>query len=69
MSQFIAVTAYQNEDVTKLKIRFNPFAKAFLDTRDRPQSTAAIISSNHLELHPNNYQVCQFSSLKAQTAH
>ena len=68
MSQFIAVTAYQNEDVTKLKIRFNPFAKAFLDTRDRPQSTA-IISSNHLELNPNNYQVCKFSSLKAETAH
>ena len=61
MSQFIAVTAYQNEDVTKLKIRFNPFAKAFLDTRDRPQSTT-IISSNHLELHPTNYQVC-YSSL------
>ena len=28
-TQFIAVTAYQNEDVTALKIRHNPFAKAF----------------------------------------
>lgn len=26
---FIAVTAYQNEEVTQLKITNNPFAKAF----------------------------------------
>ena len=26
-TQFIAVTAYQNEDVTGLKIKYNPFAK------------------------------------------
>ena len=26
---FIAVTAYQNDDVTQLKIDHNPFAKAF----------------------------------------
>jgi hypothetical protein len=35
-TQFIAVTAYQNEDVTGLKIKYNPFAKAFLDPKDRP---------------------------------
>ena len=29
---FIAVTAYQNDDVTQLKIDHNPFAKAFRDT-------------------------------------
>ncbi|KAG1714269.1 Brachyury 2 [Nymphon striatum] len=29
--QFIAVTAYQNEKITSLKIKHNPFAKAFLD--------------------------------------
>ncbi|XP_077401117.1 T-box transcription factor TBX19-like [Vanacampus margaritifer] len=34
-TQFIAVTAYQNEEVTSLKIKHNPFAKAFLDTKDR----------------------------------
>uniref|UniRef100_A0AAQ4S4X4 T-box domain-containing protein n=1 Tax=Gasterosteus aculeatus aculeatus TaxID=481459 RepID=A0AAQ4S4X4_GASAC len=34
-TQFIAVTAYQNEEVTALKIRYNPFAKAFLDAKDR----------------------------------
>ena len=34
-TQFIAVTAYQNESITSLKIRYNPFAKAFLDVRER----------------------------------
>ncbi|XP_040577658.1 uncharacterized protein [Lepeophtheirus salmonis] len=32
-TRFIAVTAYQNEDVTQLKIRYNPFAKAFQDNK------------------------------------
>jgi T-box protein 2/T-box protein 3 len=30
--EFIAVTAYQNEKVTQLKIDHNPFAKGFRDT-------------------------------------
>nr|XP_009305355.2 brachyury protein isoform X2 [Danio rerio] len=34
-TQFIAVTAYQNEEITSLKIKYNPFAKAFLDTKER----------------------------------
>lgn len=34
-TQFIAVTAYQNEEVTSLKIKFNPFAKAFLDAKEK----------------------------------
>nr|QFQ66872.1 brachyury protein [Hofstenia miamia] len=34
-TQFVAVTAYQNEQVTALKIRHNPFAKAFLDSKDK----------------------------------
>lgn len=38
-TQFIAVTAYQNEEVTTLKIRYNPFAKAFLDAKERPETT------------------------------
>lgn len=33
-TQFIAVTAYQNEDITQLKIKYNPFAKAFLDIKE-----------------------------------
>ena len=38
-TQFVAVTAYQNEDVTALKIKHNPFAKAFLDAKERPGAT------------------------------
>ncbi|XP_051913447.1 T-box transcription factor TBX19-like [Hippocampus zosterae] len=34
-TQFIAVTAYQNEEITALKIKYNPFAKGFLDTKER----------------------------------
>ncbi|CAH1775723.1 unnamed protein product [Owenia fusiformis] len=34
-TQFIAVTAYQNTDITQLKIDHNPFAKGFRDTYDR----------------------------------
>ncbi|CAF3437991.1 unnamed protein product [Rotaria socialis] len=33
-TQFIAVTAYQNTDVTQLKIDNNPFAKGFRDSAD-----------------------------------
>lgn len=32
-TSFIAVTAYQNEQITNLKIRHNPFAKAFLNNK------------------------------------
>lgn len=35
-TQFVAVTAYQNEEITALKIKYNPFAKAFQDAKDRP---------------------------------
>uniref|UniRef100_A0A3Q1GER3 T-box transcription factor TBX19-like n=1 Tax=Acanthochromis polyacanthus TaxID=80966 RepID=A0A3Q1GER3_9TELE len=38
-TQFIAVTAYQNEEITALKIKYNPFAKAFLDAKERYQHT------------------------------
>ncbi|ERE79521.1 brachyury protein [Cricetulus griseus] len=34
-TQFIAVTAYQNEEISALKIKYNPFAKAFLDAKER----------------------------------
>ncbi|XP_077960267.1 T-box transcription factor T isoform X2 [Gasterosteus aculeatus] len=34
-THFIAVTAYQNEEITALKIKHNPFAKAFLDAKER----------------------------------
>nr|BAA92187.1 brachyury [Ciona savignyi] len=38
-TRFIAVTAYQNEDVTSLKIKYNPFAKAFLDAKESRTET------------------------------
>ncbi|XP_067116796.1 T-box brain protein 1 [Osmerus mordax] len=34
-TQFVAVTAYQNTDITQLKIDHNPFAKGFRDNYDR----------------------------------
>ncbi|NP_001158367.1 T, brachyury homolog [Saccoglossus kowalevskii] len=37
-TRFIAVTAYQNEEITALKIKHNPFAKAFLDAKERCDS-------------------------------
>ncbi|CAF0859517.1 unnamed protein product [Didymodactylos carnosus] len=40
-TEFIAVTAYQNDDITALKIRYNPFAKAFLDTNKRDEREIA----------------------------
>ncbi|XP_068037112.1 T-box transcription factor TBX19 isoform X2 [Anomalospiza imberbis] len=40
-TQFIAVTAYQNEEITALKIKYNPFAKAFLDSKERNHSKDA----------------------------
>lgn len=46
-TQFIAVTAYQNEEVTSLKIKYNPFAKAFLDAKERPDSVYARESSTY----------------------
>ena len=44
-TEFIAVTAYQNTDITQLKIEHNPFAKGFQDIQSEPvdimpQSTA-----------------------------
>nr|XP_014429835.1 T-box transcription factor TBX19 [Pelodiscus sinensis] len=45
-TQFIAVTAYQNEEITALKIKYNPFAKAFLDAKERnhPKDTPENVS-------------------------
>ena len=45
-TQFIAVTAYQNEEVTALKIQYNPFAKAFLDNRSVGDAAAAAAAAN-----------------------
>ncbi|XP_065175931.1 T-box transcription factor T-like isoform X1 [Sycon ciliatum] len=39
-TQFIAVTAYQNEAITELKISHNPFAKSFKDNAGRCKDEA-----------------------------
>lgn len=70
-TEFIAVTAYQNERVTKLKIDHNPFAKGFRETgagkREKRQITICSPSSTspssslihhhqHHNQHHNNQQ-------------
>ncbi|XP_066522175.1 T-box transcription factor TBX19 [Hoplias malabaricus] len=50
-TQFIAVTAYQNEEITALKIKYNPFAKAFLDAKERSHP------KNLIEHPPENQHV------------
>ncbi|NP_001381159.1 T-box transcription factor TBX19 isoform X1 [Rattus norvegicus] len=50
-TQFIAVTAYQNEEITALKIKYNPFAKAFLDAKERnhlKEIPEAVSESQHV---------------------
>ncbi|OQV24895.1 putative Brachyury protein-like protein [Hypsibius exemplaris] len=37
IGRFMAVTSYQNDDVTKLKVKYNPFAKGFVETRAAKQ--------------------------------
>ncbi|XP_063218693.1 T-box transcription factor T [Bacillus rossius redtenbacheri] len=55
-TQFIAVTAYQNEEVTSLKIKYNPFAKAFLDAKERPDSFyQRDLISNYSQPHQPQY--------------
>ncbi|KAK5890988.1 hypothetical protein CgunFtcFv8_018286 [Champsocephalus gunnari] len=44
-TQFIAVTAYQNEEITALKIKYNPFAKAFLDAKERNPGGRGLMES------------------------
>ncbi|OXB83319.1 UNVERIFIED_CONTAM: hypothetical protein H355_001756 [Colinus virginianus] len=67
-TQFIAVTAYQNEEITALKIKYNPFAKAFLDAKERnhPKDAPETVPEgqhmtyshlNFLESSSNNLQV------------
>jgi hypothetical protein len=44
-TQFIAVTAYQNTDITQLKIDNNPFAKGFRDNSERSYENSILIAS------------------------
>lgn len=83
-TQFIAVTAYQNEEVTSLKIKYNPFAKAFLDAKERPDSIynqsrsaeygglgsyGSSSSSVGSSIHPSSHhQPSQYSQCKYHTS-
>lgn len=87
-TQFIAVTAYQNEEVsssfsftpnkidrlnskgfciqfvlfsqvTSLKIKYNPFAKAFLDAKER---TEIVSSQKETNQDPSSYLDCKYST-------
>lgn len=68
-TQFIAVTAYQNEEVTSLKIKYNPFAKAFLDAKERPDSVYARENSSYW-IFQNNFSTSPtpYSSSERYTA-
>lgn len=50
---FIAVTAYQNTDLTQLKIDNNPFAKGFRDRDVAPYPNPGMISLP--SLHPPQF--------------
>ncbi|XP_044271939.1 T-box transcription factor TBX3-like isoform X2 [Tribolium madens] len=45
-TQFIAVTAYQNEKITKLKINYNPFAKGFRENGKSSSKRKQLISEH-----------------------
>ncbi|TRY99954.1 hypothetical protein DNTS_031011 [Danionella cerebrum] len=65
-TQFIAVTAYQNEEITALKIKHNPFAKAFLDAKERshPKSLIETPAENqHMEIPPCGWFISNPDSL------
>ncbi len=44
-TKFIAVTAYQNTDVTQLKIDNNPFAKGFRDNQSREYENSILLNT------------------------
>ncbi|XP_071180450.1 T-box transcription factor TBX2b-like isoform X3 [Mytilus edulis] len=52
-TEFIAVTAYQNEKITQLKINHNPFAKGFRDTgggkREKKRMLLHSTSQHHVD--------------------
>uniref|UniRef100_A0A7M4EJE9 T-box transcription factor TBX21 n=1 Tax=Crocodylus porosus TaxID=8502 RepID=A0A7M4EJE9_CROPO len=55
-TQFIAVTAYQNADITQLKIDHNPFAKGFRDNFDSLYTTS---ESDRVTPSPPDAASCQ----------
>lgn len=50
VTEFIAVTAYQNKKITKLKVDNNPFAKGFRETDTGKRKRKASVESEPEEL-------------------
>ena len=53
---FTTVTAYQNQQITKLKIAYNPFAKGFREST-RSHQHASILKSVSEPQHPLQYLI------------
>jgi hypothetical protein len=51
---FMAVTAYQNEAITKLKIEHNPFAKGFRDGQHRKDYRNQHMGNNRISIEDGN---------------
>ena len=72
-TKFIAVTAYQNTDVTQLKIDNNPFAKGFRDNMERNYENSVLIQTGNKRnelpmigaapLTPKSQNIQQFSTV------
>ena len=60
---FTAVTAYQNEAITKLKIEYNPFAKGFRDGQNRKDYRAKRSSDDENEAQDENSSSSMFSQM------
>uniref|UniRef100_A0A8C1UG93 T-box transcription factor 3b n=1 Tax=Cyprinus carpio TaxID=7962 RepID=A0A8C1UG93_CYPCA len=59
-TEFIAVTAYQNEKITQLKIDNNPFAKGFRDTGNgRREKRYFFLSDLCLKIPQKSQQQCK----------
>ncbi|XP_055692362.1 optomotor-blind protein isoform X2 [Lutzomyia longipalpis] len=74
-TEFIAVTAYQNEKITQLKIDNNPFAKGFRDSgagkREKKQTLSTRGSSDSDKLTPANISTSRGGAflLEGRTRH
>ncbi|CAF1102240.1 unnamed protein product [Rotaria sp. Silwood1] len=55
-TEFIAVTAYQNEKITQLKIDHNPFAKGFRDNGQGKREKKRIMLNDHHHHHNHHHQ-------------
>lgn len=61
-STFTAVTAYQNESITKLKIQHNPFAKGFRDGQAKKRNGQDNLSGNESQKFKSEYSCDQYAN-------